>query len=33
MLFLVWAAMRLAPVLFGVRADGGTPVAVEGATA
>ena len=29
MLFLVWAAMRLAPVLFGVRADGGRPVVVE----
>ena len=33
MLFLVWAAMRLAPVLFGVRADGGPPVVVEGARA
>ena len=33
MLFLVWAAMRLAPVLFGVRADGGPPVVVEAARA
>jgi hypothetical protein len=29
MLFLVWAAMRLAPALFGVRADGGTAVVIE----
>jgi ACR3 family arsenite transporter len=33
MLFLVWAAMRLAPALFGVPADGGPPVVVEGARA
>jgi ACR3 family arsenite transporter len=33
MLSLVWAAMRLAPVLFGVRADGGPPVVAEGARA
>jgi ACR3 family arsenite transporter len=33
MLFLVWAAMRLAPALFGVHADGGPPVVVEGARA
>ena len=33
MLFLVWAAMHLAPRLFGVRADGGDPRAVIGARA
>ncbi len=33
MLFLVWAAMRLAPVLFGVRADGGPSGVPEGARA
>jgi ACR3 family arsenite transporter len=33
MLFLVWAAMRLAPVLFGVPTDGGSPGIVEAARA
>jgi ACR3 family arsenite transporter len=32
MLFLVWAAMRLAPRLFGIRAVGGGPLATEGAS-
>jgi len=33
MLFLVWSAMRLAPRLFGVRADGGDPRVGAGARA